>query len=303
MQIVEFVKLARPSHWIKNAVVFLPVFSSKHMGDKNAWLAAFAAAVAFCFASSFAYILNDIKDRKADSRHPNKKDRPLARETVSLTAALAEAFCFLAAAVAISLGVSMVLFFVIALYLALQILYSTWLKQKPLIDVICIALGFVLRASAGAVAIKVILSPWLFICMFTICLFMGFCKRYNETVTLANAEKAEDHRSTLIAYTPDLLTHLITLSAGIAVVVFLFYGLNPSTVERFGTHFLIYTLPIVVYGVFRFAMLSMRGVYSDPTDLILHDKPFQATVGIWIIMALSIILYGVSLKEWLTGLV
>ncbi|MBW8017023.1 MAG: decaprenyl-phosphate phosphoribosyltransferase [Planctomycetes bacterium] len=301
----SIIKLARVDHWIKNVVVLIPVILSKQIFGENALVYggyALAAAVAFCFASSFAYAINDIKDADADRKHPRKKNRPVASGSISKPAALAIAACFIVLAFGISIAVSYILTFIIALYLVLQVTYSIFLKQKPLIDVICIALGFVLRAAAGAVAIEVNLSPWLFICMFTICLFMGFCKRYNEMVTLGDTDTAEDHRHTLLLYTPDLLTHLITLSAGIAVVVFLFYGLNPATVARIGTNYLIYTLPLVVYAVFRFAMLSMRGAYTDPTDLILHDRPFQITVGLWALMTGGIILYGKDLTDWLDKL-
>lgn len=302
MQAIGLVKLARPSHWVKNLVVLLPVVFAMRMDDAAAWGYALAAAAGFCFASSFAYIVNDIKDRQADRSHPRKMDRPLASGVVGVGAAVAEAACFIVLSLLICWRISTVLLFVVAAYLVLQAAYSCLLKHKVLVDVICIALGFVLRAAAGAVAIKVAISPWLFICMFTICLFMGFCKRYNEIVTLGDLETAENHRPTLIAYTSDLLTHLITLSAGIAVVAFLFYGLSPSTVEQFGTNYLIYTLPLVVYAVFRFAMLSMKGVYADPTDLIIRDRPFQATMFLWAVMTLVIIRYGSDISQWLSNL-
>jgi len=292
------IKLARIDHWIKNVVVLMPVVFSLKMTDTVAWGYALAAAAAFCFASSFAYAINDIKDAEADRKHPRKKNRPVASGILSKTAALVIAGCFLVSSLTISIAVSCILGYIIASYLVLQIAYSEFLKQKAIVDVICIALGFVLRAAAGAVAIKVQLSPWLFICMFTICLFMGFCKRYNEMVTLGETGNAEDHRPTLLLYTPDLLTHLITLSAGIAVVVFLFYGLRPEA----KTNFLVYTLPLVVYAIFRFAMLSMRGVYSDPTDLILHDRPFQLTIALWGMMTVGIIIYGKEISDWLASL-
>jgi hypothetical protein len=164
-------------------------------------------------------------------------------------------------------------------------------------DVICIALGFVLRTAAGAVAIKVVISPWLFICMFTICLFMGFCKRYSEVAKISDLALAKSHRPTLIIYTPELLTHLITVSAGIAVTGFLLYGLSERTVAIFGTNYFIYTLPIVVYAVFRFAMLSMNGVYADPTALILRDRPFQAVTVLWVLSALLIVYWGKDLQS------
>ena len=296
------IRVARPDHWVKNAVVFLPVVFGMRASDVGAWGLAFAAAIAFCFVSSFAYIINDIRDRENDVLHPHKKGRPVASRELSVRAAAIEAAVFLVAGFVIAFVVSPLLGMVLGAYTVLQVCYTLLFKQKALIDVICIAMGFVLRTVSGAVAIGVAISPWLFICMFTICLFMGFCKRYNEIVTIGDMREAENHRITLIAYTPDLLTHLITLSAGIAVVAFLFYGLAESTVRQFGTNYFVYTLPLVVYAVFRFAMLSMRGSYADPTDLILHDRAFQASVVLWVVSAVAIVMWGSDLAGWMQEL-
>ncbi|MBW8034290.1 MAG: decaprenyl-phosphate phosphoribosyltransferase [Planctomycetes bacterium] len=302
MAVSEMIRLARPHQWIKNVVVILPILFARRIGDRQAWVSILVAALAFSFASAFAYILNDIKDIKADREHPRKKNRPLASGSVSVTAAMIEALCFLALAALVAYKVSNIVLFMIAVYVVLQVSYSTYLKHTVLIDVICIAMGFVLRAVTGAVAVKAAISPWLFICMFTICLFMGFCKRFSEVVIIGDLTQAKNHRPTLISYTPELLTHLITLSAAIAVISFLLYGLNDRTVENFGTNYFIYTLPVVVYGVFRFAMLSMEGAYADPTDLILRDRALQATVVLWIALAVIVIKYGKDIEVWIQNL-
>ena len=302
MTIGNMIQLARPRHWIKSVVVLLPVVFGLQMTDAAAWVRAGGAAAAFCFAASFSYIINDIRDRLSDRSHPSKSGRPLAAGTVSVPAALAEGVGFLLLAVAVAWIVSPLVLTVMVAYVLLQMCYTWLLKDKALLDVICIAIGFVLRAASGAVAIRVAISPWLFISMFTICLFMGFCKRYNEVVTIGDRAEARSHRSTLMAYTPDLLTHLITVSAGIAVVAFLVYGLTESTVRQFGTNYFVYTLPLVVYAVFRFAMLSMNGHYSDPTDLILRDRPFQITAGLWMGSAVGIIGWGPQLARWMDTL-
>ena len=292
------IKLARPGHWIKNVFVLMPVVFGMRTDDPAAWVKAVIATIAFCFASSFAYIINDIKDAESDRLHPHKKNRPVASGRISVKTALVEAFVvlFLAGLIAYSLSAAMLV--MVGVYVLLQVCYSEVLKHKVLLDVICIAIGFVLRASAGAIAIDVEISPWLFVCMFTLCMFLGFCKRYNEIVTLGDVTAAANHRPTLLEYTGDLLTHLITISAGIAVVGFLLYSLSIRTVTHFGTDYFVYTLPVVVYAIFRFAMLSMKGVYSDPTDLILHDRAFQVTVVIWLAMAMAIISYGPRIQDW-----
>jgi 4-hydroxybenzoate polyprenyltransferase len=296
------IRIARPDHWVKNVVVFLPVVFGMRACDGGAWVKACLAAVAFCLVSSFGYIINDIRDRENDRLHPRKKVRPLVSGELGVRTAAIEAVVFVVAGLGVSTALSPLLSVVVAAYVVLQVCYTLLLKQKALVDVICIAMGFVLRTVGGAVAIGVMISPWLFICMFTICLFMGFCKRYNEIVTIGDRREAENHRNTLIAYTPDLLTHLITLSAGIAVVAFLFYGLADSTVRQFGTNYFVYTLPVVVYAVFRFAMLSMKGSYADPTELILRDRAFQATVLLWVVSAVAIILWGRDLAGWMQEL-
>jgi len=283
-------------------VVFMPIVFGLSMTRPQAWVQAGITAVAFCLVSAFAYIINDVKDRKSDRQHPQKKLRPVACGKVGVAAAIIEAVALLAAGVCLASTVSVVLLLIVMLYVMLQLSYTLYFKQKALIDVICIALGFVLRTASGAVAIKVEISPWLFICMFTLCLFMGFCKRYSEVVTIPDKAVARNHRPTLIQYTPELLTHLITLSAGIAIIAFLLYGLSERTIAQFGTSYFIYTLPLVVYAVFRFAMLSMKGAYAEPTELILRDRPFQLTIVLWALLMLVFISYSKNIELWIQNL-
>ncbi len=302
LKIREMIELARPKHWIKNAVVFIPVIFSKRMGEILAWQEAGIAALVFCFASAFGYVINDIKDRSSDLSHPIKRNRPIASGRITVNTAISEAVVLLVIGIAIAWQFSGILLVMALIYLLLQSAYTFALKEKALIDVICIAMGFVIRAGAGVAAIRSEVSPWLFICMFTICLFMGFCKRYNEIVMIDDKSTAHNHRPTLIEYTPELLTHLITLSAGIAVVSFLLYSLSQSTYERFGSIYFVYTLPIVVYGVFRFTLLSMKGCYADPTEIFFKDRVFQITALIWAAAAIIIITYGRDISGWFKSL-
>lgn len=266
--------------------------------DPRAWYQAALATAAFCLASSAAYVFNDIGDRVRDLKHPAKSGRPLASGRVSVQAAAALAVILLLSALGVALAANRRVLVVVVAYLLLQAAYTLALKHRMLLDVICIALGFVLRAVAGAVAIPVVISPWLFVCTFTVCLFMGFCKRCNEIVTMGGLEEAGEHRFTLTGYKPELLTHLITLSAAVAIMAFLLYASSGRTVQSFGTDYMIYTLPLVIYGVFRFAMLSMRGSYADPMDIVLNDRPFQATVLIWVAAVVVVIYRGRQLQEW-----
>ena len=292
------VQLIRPSHWAKNVLVLAPVVFAMRVCDPHAWYQVALATAAFCLASSASYVFNDIRDRERDLRHPAKSSRPLASGRVSVPAAGAIAVILLLSALGVALAANSRVLAVVIAYLLLQAAYTLALKHRMLLDVICIALGFVLRALAGAVAIPVPVSPWLFVCTFTVCLFMGFCKRCNEIATMGGIDEAGEHRFTLTGYKPELLTHLITLSAAVAIMGFLLYASSERTLRSFGTNFMIYTMPVVIYGVFLFAMLSMRGSYADPMDIILNDRPFQATVLIWVAAVVVVIYWGRQLQEW-----
>ena len=294
----NYVKLARPAHWVKNSFVLVPVIFGMKFRDIIAWRQALLAAAAFSLLASAVYIINDIVDRNRDRLHPKKKDRPIASGAVGVGSAAAFAAVLVAPGVALAWAAGPMVVAIVLAYFIMQMAYSFALKNKMLIDVIIIAMGFVLRATAGAAAIGVEVSPWLIVCTFTICLFMGFCKRRNEGATLGNGEEANNHRNTLSGYTPELLTHLITLSGAVAVVSFLMYATSQRTVEHFRNYYLVYTLPVVVYGVFRFAMLSMRGKYADPVDLIIHDVGFQLAIALWVAMVLVILLFGPNLQAF-----
>jgi len=294
------VAVLRVPHWIKNVFVLAPVIFAVRMADPWAWGQAALAALAFCLASSAAYILNDLRDRDADRHHPRKCTRPIAAGQLALGAAWMECLVLAVAALAVAWAVNRGVLALVAAYLVLTAAYSLGLKHRMLLDVMLVAAGFVLRAAAGAVAIRVVISPWLVVCTFTICLFLGFCKRYNEVVTLAGGpDEGRRHRPTLDGYTPQLLTHLITLSAAIAIVSFLLYATSPMTLERFHTIGLLVTLPLVIYGVCRMAMLSMRGRYADPVEIMLRDRPFQVAVVLWTALAAAAVVWGETIEAWL----
>ncbi len=284
-----YIKMLRPAHWVKNLAVLLPLVFAMEVGNINSVVRILTAAAVFCLLSSGVYIINDLRDRPVDKLHPHKKNRPIASGGVDADYAFITALILITAAFVSSFLFFSRIFIFLAGYFCLQAAYSFSLKRVVLLDVICIAMGFVLRASAGAAAIKVAISPWLFICMFTICLFMGFCKRYNEKVIFADSDDGQKHRDTLLEYTPELLTHLVTLSAGLAVISFISYAMSPLTVGNFGSEKLVYTLPLVVYAVFRFAMVSMKALYEGPTEIILKDRPFQIAAFLWGLWVFTVI--------------
>jgi len=212
----EYIQLMRPHQWIKNLVVLAgPAFGLKFFE-----IEAFAAMAAFCLAASASYAINDVLDRDADRAHPEKRHRPVASGRVSAQSAIILASVLAIAAVGITLlpVIPRNVTYLVVTYFVLILCYSTFLKRRPILDVIIIAVGFVLRAVAGAEAVQVFVSPWLIVCTFTLCLFLGFGKRRCELATLENKDDARTHRATLLRYTPELLNHLTSVSAGIAMM-------------------------------------------------------------------------------------
>jgi 4-hydroxybenzoate polyprenyltransferase len=176
---------------------------------------------------------------------------------------------------------------VILIYIVLMILYSLLLKRTMILDCVVIAIGFCLRAIAGAVLVGVSISPWLIICTFALCLFLAFGKRRSEIAQLG--EDSESFRPTLAGYTPELLAHMLNVTSGLAIVCFLLYAMDARTVARFGSVNLVYTSPLVLYCVFRVSALVQKGKFSGPVPLILADLPFQIGFVLWVLSCVTII--------------
>lgn len=293
----DILKLARPNQWVKNVFVFPALVFGMKLGDSGAMLRVGVTFVAFCLVSSGIYALNDIMDREEDRLHPRKRNRPIAAGRISVPMAFLLALVFLAGGCAIAGLAHRAVLLVGLAYIALMLAYNTFLKHQVILDVIAIAIGFLLRAIAGAVAIPVEISPWLLVCTFTLCLFLGFGKRQCELAAFHSKEQAGNHRATLIHYNHHLLSHLLTTSAGIAILTFLFYTLDPATTSKFHSNLFIYTTPLVFYGVFRYTMLVQGGRVSGPNEVLLNDKPFLATVILWTIIAVVIVQAGPQVES------
>ena len=286
----DYVSLLRPTQWVKNVVVFSGPAAGLKLLAVDSFLCALTAFAVFCLAASGSYAINDTVDREADARHPTKRFRPVARGAIRPVTAWIIGVILILAGVSLAwatLGV--IESCVVSVYVVMTLAYSFALKRRMILDVIIIAIGFVLRTLAGSLAVDVVTSKWLIACMFTLCLFLGFGKRRCEQALIGDADQAGQHRRTLLRYTPDLLNHLITVSAGIAIITFLLYTLDTSGMHSpFPKEHLFYTLPIVVYGIFRYAMLTEAGIYGGPTEIVLKDKPLLAAIVVWAFTALGV---------------
>jgi 4-hydroxybenzoate polyprenyltransferase len=301
---MELVRLLRPVHWIKNVFVFAAMVFARELRAPTAeafWTVARVVGAFACFslACSAMYVLNDIRDRRTDSTHPERRTRPIASGRVSVQAAIGLLACCAATALIGASLLSRGLAVIIGLYMVLITLYSAGLKHVMILDCVIIAVGFCLRAVAGAVVISVSISPWLIICTFALCLFLAFSKRRGEIAQLQ--ADSEAFRKTLGEYTPELLGHMVDVTSVLAVVSFLLYAMDERTRSLFGTNDLVYTTPLVLYCIFRFSALTQKGVYSDPVRLILHDRPFQIGIVLWAALCLGIV-YGDGIsRHWMAA--
>jgi 4-hydroxybenzoate polyprenyltransferase len=288
----NYLLIMRPSHWSKNIFVFAALIFGKNLfGPIDEVLLAIGSAVGgflcFSLAASAIYIFNDIIDRETDSLHPEKSQRPIAAGAVSIGSAAVMSILYATVAIIGSYMLARALAIIIVTYIVLMILYSLFFKRMMILDCVVISLGFCLRAIAGAVVVGVFISPWLIICTFALCLFLGFGKRRSEIAQLR--ENSESFRKTLAGYTPELLAHMLDVTSGLAIVCFLLYAMDERTLRTFGTTNLVYTTPLVLYCVFRFSALIQKGRYSGPVQLILRDRPFQLGFTLWVLACIGVI--------------
>jgi 4-hydroxybenzoate polyprenyltransferase len=280
----------RPTQWVKNAFVLAPLFFGHALDEPRQVLRAVAATAAFCFAASAVYLFNDIRDREEDRRHPRKKHRPLAAGTLGVPLAIGAALVLALASSSLALVLGGKFALILGLYLAQNFLYSMGLKRVVILDVMILALGFVLRVLAGGAVIDVAVSSWLLLCTVFVALFLGFSKRRHEVHLLAG--EAAEQRSVLSQYSASFLDQMINVVTASTVVAYALYAVAPETVEKYGSERLVWTVPLVLFGVFRYLYLTYQKVGKrNPTEAILTDPPFLINMVLWG-LAVVWIVYG-----------
>ena len=294
-KISSLVQSMRPRQWTKNIVVLAAFFFA--LGDKQQhisqgmFLWALTGAILFCLVSSAVYIFNDIMDRPCDLAHSTKRLRPIASGAITPQAAWLSALILLGLGLGGAWLMGSGYALAIISYTALQIAYTLWLKKIALVDVFVIAAGFVLRTAAGAFAVNVEISQWLLICTFLMALFLALCKRRHEKLVTADGRLA-DIRPSLLESDARLIDQLIAVMASATIVAYAIYTQWPDTVAKFQTNRLSFTIPFVVFGIFRYLHLVYRHTKGDqPEYILLTDYPLIADIILfgactwWIIIA------------------
>ncbi|MPZ48185.1 MAG: decaprenyl-phosphate phosphoribosyltransferase [Dehalococcoidia bacterium] len=288
-------KAMRPRQWTKNGIVFIAFIFSVNQAwqprDFDSWdhlvLRSILTAFAFCLASGADYLINDVRDRQSDALHPTKRRRPIAAGLLAPEAAV------FWAVIAGTLGIALAFLIdwrtgaVVAGYMGLMLSYSFYLKYQVILDVMVISAGFVLRAMAGAYAIGVPISPWLYVVTALGALFLAITKRRAEVVLLEG--DATEHRSTLAMYTPalvDQMTSMVTASTVIAYALYTFTA--PGLPEN---HTMMLTIPFVAYGIFRYLYLSLsRNEGGSPEEVLLKDIPLILTIAGWVATSMAVLI-------------
>lgn len=280
------IKTMRPRQWTKNVFILAAiVFDRQLMNETSLWRS-IAGVFLFCLLSSSIYIINDIFDVEADRQHPKKRNRPIASGKLPIPVAAVSAVFFLLITFLLSYLLSPGFTLIALVYFIINLAYSNWLKHVPLVDVLIIATGFVLRVAAGVSLIQVQrFSPWLYVVTTLLALYIGFGKRRAELSLLM--ENAEAHRRVLDGYTIPFLDQLITIVSSTTIVAYSLYTFSAPNLPT--NHTMMLTIPFVLYGIFRYlSLIQVKGEGGAPEELLLSDRPLQIAIILWGVSVLLI---------------
>lgn len=291
-RLLAILKLARPKQWVKNIFVFTALIFSGQALNPEAIQRSLAAFICFSLASSAIYFLNDYRDIEEDRNHPKKSSRPLASGALPPWMGLVGFVALVVAALSIShLFLNWIVTAVIGFFIVLNVAYSLGLKHVVIIDVLIIATGFVLRILAGAAALSVMPSAWLVLCAVIISLFLGFTKRRAELLLLG--DQAFEHRRVLADYSPAFLNQMVSSVTAATVLGYVLYTVDSRTVELVGSRALLLSVPLVLYGIFRYLYLVYHAESGgDPTRTVFTDIPLLITGGLWGLLCTFIMAFG-----------
>jgi 4-hydroxybenzoate polyprenyltransferase len=283
-------KTMRPRQWPKNIFIFAALVFDKQLLNVEAFLRTLAGFVLFCLISSSVYIFNDLADVEADRQHPEKKNRPIAAGKLPVGVAWVAGVVLVIVSLSLAFLLAPSFAAVLFIYFLLNVAYSKWLKHVPIIDVFVIAAGFVLRVHAGVTLIQVErFSPWLYVVMTLLSLFLGFGKRRAELALLAQG--AGSHRKVLDGYTLPLLDQYIMIVSGTTIVAYSLYTFSAPNVPKNDSMML--TIPFVVYTIFRYLyLIEVKHAGGAPEEILLSDRPFQIAMILWAVAVVAIFYFS-----------
>jgi 4-hydroxybenzoate polyprenyltransferase len=284
----DFLISLRPHQWTKNLVIFAALVFAKELGRLDHVVLSIAAFLDFCLLSSAVYLLNDVVDYKQDRFHPIKRERPIASGRLNRSFAAVAGITLYLIALVIAYLLNVQFFQIALIYSAVTVGYTYYFKNIAILDVMAISIGFVLRAIAGGAAIHVPSSFWLLLCTFLLALFLALSKRRHELVFLS--EDATKHRTNLAEYSPYLLDQMISVVTASCVLAYTLYTVSGETVAKFHTDKLSFTVPFVIFGIFRYLyLIHQKNEGGRPSVHLYSDKPLLISIILWIIACVGII--------------
>jgi decaprenyl-phosphate phosphoribosyltransferase len=279
---VGYLQLLRPKDWAKNLFLFIPIFFAGELRNWIIYPNLILGFIAFCCIASSIYIINDYRDVEGDKKHPVKSKRPLAAETISKTASIVICILLIVTGFTIAFYIREKFLFVLSIYFIINVAYSFGLKNIPILDILIVAIGFVLRIKGGAVIAHIGVSEWLNIMIFLLALFMAIGKRRDDVlVTLASGT---DIRKSVKGYNLELLNVILALVCAVIVVAYFMYTMSPEVLKRLGTYRLYYTCLFVLAGILRYLqIIFVQAASGSPTKILYKDGFIQITLILWII--------------------
>jgi len=282
----------RPRQWAKNLIIFAGIIFAKKFFELDYLLKTIAAFVIFCLLSGIVYIINDIVDRKADQKHPEKSKRPIAAGLLPVKTAIISAIVLTLFSLVFAYLLSSPFFFVALAYFILMLGYSFFFKKIVILDVLIVATGFALRTFAGTVVISVEISVWLFLCSILLALFLAISKRRHELVYLDNGGLS--HRTVLGQYSKQLLDQFIAIVTASTIIAYSIYTIAPETVTKFHSKNLVLTIPFVLYGILRYLyLIYQKQLGGSPERVLLEDKPLIISIIVWL-LSVGVIIYFIK---------
>ena len=290
-KIILFAKLIRPQQWIKNLFVYVPIFFAGQFFEVEKMISLFIGFVAFCLVSSAVYILNDYRDIEADRIHPKKKYRPLASGAINGNLALAAMVVMAIIGFGLSVYLTTAFSIILASYATLNILYSFGLKKVSIIDLLIVAIGFVMRTVAGGIIADVFLSHWLVIMIFLLALFLVVAKRREDLMEFVVSGKVL--RDSIKNYNLEFISHILTMLSAVITVSYIMYTVSPEVEQRLGTNYLYMTSIFVIVGLMRYLQLTIvENKSGSPVRILYTDRFIHFTLALWIASFFLIIYYG-----------
>lgn len=273
----------RPLQWYKNLIIFIAIVFSQNITSVSMWIDSITAFIIFCLLSGSVYLINDIIDIEKDRQHPNKRKRPIASGKLKRSQASFVALLLVIASFYCAFLLNALFGLVSVFYFVLFLMYSIWLKHTVIVDVLTISIGFVLRAMAGAIAIAVIISPWLVICTFLFALFLALGKRRHELVLLGN--NASNHRKILDEYSVPMLEQMISITTSSLIVSYSLYTFLTDN------YYMMLTIPFAIYGLFRYLHLVHSSEFGGEPEMLFKDRPTLINMIAWMTFTIFILYY------------